>query len=756
MAPESDWQAESSPSGTSNFDLKRMLWGRKWLLLICAAVGAGLGYYQFTKEPEVFSSSGQVLLKRAQTAIPVEGMIEYGAKDPIDEHLELIRKGKILEGAVARLNALEEKVPTIEGLGSPERMAAVIGGRLHASRPNLKTNFIHISYTSPVQAECQPVLQAVFDSYEEYLSQDQKESSQNLIVQIEDARRVQGIDLAQKREAYRLFRASTSLLLNGEQTTNIHQERALKIENDRSLLMVQESKLKAQLNALDSAIRRGASIQALEIVAEQLKARSASAGAGAGTASSGLASMASQLLPLEVKAELLMKKLGAGHPQVQQIRSEIEIMRRLIAEENGITNNSATPRDAITIYTESLEEELRVIGEQQRTLTARFLEERTAARALDEEERLNREMADDIQRTQDLYDQIVKKLDQVSLAKANDNYSIEDISPPSVGYKTGPDQKRFLSMGGLGGLIAGLFLSFLLELSDRSFRSPGEINHFLGINVIGHIPLINSERGSKIVKDPTVDKNLAVYQRPKSHVAEAYRGVRTSLMFGLKDKSHTVIQVTSPDPGDGKSTLSANLAAALASSGKTVLLIDVDLRKPRQHTIFNYKLADGGVTCVIKGDKTIDDVAHKTSVENLWVMTAGPRVDNPGELILNPRFVEMLDAAKAKYDFVVVDTPPVLPVTDAASIAPKVDGVVLVFRITKQSKPHAMQALHGLEMVGANMLGIVVNGVGGSSGYSYGNGEYGYRFGGGIYGGYGYGDNGESRRPKQLDQRVTK
>ncbi|MCA9030605.1 MAG: hypothetical protein KDA66_07345, partial [Planctomycetaceae bacterium] len=573
MAVDNEWQTDSSPDGGSTFDLKRMLWGRKWLLIICAFVGMGGGYYQFTKQPEVYSSSGQVLLKLSQQAIPVEGMAEVRLKDPIDEHLELIRKGKILEGAVQRLMAREEKVSTIEALGNEARMAAVISGRLRATRPNPKTNFITISYTSPIQAECQPVLEAVFASYEEYLSADQRESSDNMVARVQEAKEVLDGDLKRKRDEYRLFRQETSLLLNGEQTQNLHQDRVIGIERERAQLQLRVTEIQGELDAIESAKQRKTSREVLMIVADQMSARGAGAGAN-GVASATQTTITSQLLPLMVKEALLSKKLGAGHPDVQAVRIEIAVVKDALRSGIDGTDGgpdsepSEPPKDFLDVYTEALNEELRIVVQKSVKLNALYMAEREASKSLEEEVHRNRELLDDIQRTQDLYDQILKKLEQINLVKTNDNYSVESISPPSPGYKTGPDQNRFLSMGGFGGLMVGVFLSFLLEMSDRGFRSANEINRFLGASVIGHIPQIDAERGSRVVKDRNVDKNLAVFQRPRSNVAEAYRGVRTSLLFGIEDKSHTMIQVTSPDPGDGKSTLSSNLAAALAGSGK--------------------------------------------------------------------------------------------------------------------------------------------------------------------------------------------
>lgn len=748
MASEYDWQAEPSQGGTTTFDLKRMIWGRKWLLVICTAVGVGIGYYQFTKQPEVFSSSGQVLLKRAHMPITVEGMKEATLHDPIDEHLERIRKGAIVDNAVKMLLESKEPIGTIEALGSPQQISAVISGRLRAVRPNARTNFISVTYTSPFQAECKPVLEAVLKSYEEYLSEDQRASSENLVSKVEEAQQVLDKDLKDKRDAYRNFRTTTSLLLNGEQSQNLHQQRVLEIEAERRQLLIRETEIQAELGAIESAQKRGTSRDVLMLVADQLNARSSKGPAG-GTAATAQTMLTSQIVPLMVKEALLMEKLGQGHPEVRSIRKEIEVMERLLTPE-GAEPGSA-PTDILSLYVQALQEELRIVTEKEVKLTGLYVQEQAAARRMGDEEHKNREMLDDIQRTQALYDLLLSKMEQLNLVKSNDSYTLESITPPSGGYKSGPFPNSFVTMGGLGGMMAALFLSFLMELSDRSFRNANEINSVLGVPVIGHIPQIDGERGSKVVIREDIDRNLAVFQRPRSNVAESYRGVRTSLMFGLKDKSHTVIQVTSPDPGDGKSTLSSNLAASLAGVGKKVLLMDVDLRKPRQQKIFNYNLEDGGVSSVLSGTHTLEEARHETPIANLHVLTAGPRIDNPGEAIMAPEFRQLLSEAKEKYDFVIVDTPPVLPVTDAATIAPMVEGVVLVFRISKHSKPHSTEAVQALEMVSGNLLGVVVNGVGSHSGYQYGNSQYGYRYGKG-YGRYESNDAEEPRRSRPEKQ----
>jgi capsular exopolysaccharide synthesis family protein len=179
------------------------------------------------------------------------------------------------------------------------------------------------------------------------------------------------------------------------------------------------------------------------------------------------------------------------------------------------------------------------------------------------------------------------------------------------------------------------------------------------------------------------------------------------------------------------------LAISIANSGKRALLIDADFRRPRIHRLFGLDNSCG-ISSVIEGKSEIVEAVQKTDVENLSIMSCGPRPDNPSELLSSRRFDELLGLLREQYDLVVVDTPPVLAVTDPLNVVSRVDGVLLVLRLTKSARTTGRRALESLDGMGANVLGIVINGVGNQKGgYGYGYGKYGYGYGGKSgYGGY--------------------
>ncbi len=195
--------------------------------------------------------------------------------------------------------------------------------------------------------------------------------------------------------------------------------------------------------------------------------------------------------------------------------------------------------------------------------------------------------------------------------------------------------------------------------------------------------------------------------------------------------------MTSPVPGDGKSTLSSNLAVTMAQSGRNVLLIDADFRRPRIAKLFNID-SDNGMATAVAGGCELDDAIHQSPIPYLSVMPGGKRPSNPAELLSSQRFADLMDALREKFDMIIVDTPPLLAVSDPSAVAAVVDGVVLTMRLRRNVKPLVSRATKVLESVDANILGIVINGVSQEAGYGYAYGYRDYRYSYQYQYGYGY------------------
>jgi capsular exopolysaccharide synthesis family protein len=232
--------------------------------------------------------------------------------------------------------------------------------------------------------------------------------------------------------------------------------------------------------------------------------------------------------------------------------------------------------------------------------------------------------------------------------------------------------------------------------------------------------MLSQSRQHAIAEAP--ERDLSVFKDPTSLAAEACRSIRTNMLFISAQKEFSLFSVTSPGPQDGKTTVAINLAVTMAQAGGRILLIDTDMRRPRVHKSFGLK-SDRGISNVIAGDVPLKDAIHKSEVPNLDILPCGPTPPNPAELLHTERFRQILVECRGSYDRVILDSPPIGPVTDPAIIGSATDGVVLVLRAGHTTREATKFARRQLGDAGARILGLVINQTdrkGGRYGYGYG------------------------------------
>jgi capsular exopolysaccharide synthesis family protein len=279
-----------------------------------------------------------------------------------------------------------------------------------------------------------------------------------------------------------------------------------------------------------------------------------------------------------------------------------------------------------------------------------------------------------------------------------------------------PQKGQVLGIAACIGLLLGSLLAVGREWLDPRLRSEAEVKTSVGVPVLGAIPHFPGASSPEAL-------GWAVHLDPTSEAAEAYRAVRTSVQYGSDGTARTIV-ITSPSPRDGKSTLSSNLAIAMAKAGKTVLIIDADFRSPSQHRIFGVS-GEVGFSSILEAGEIVDRAIRRTTVEGLHVIPSGPSVGSPSELLNSAALTEILDELTKQYDHVVIDTPPVLRVDDARIVAASCDATVLVLRADKSNRKLAEESRDRLVAVGARILGVVLNDISGAGG------------GGGLKGGFG-------------------
>ncbi|RBY74808.1 hypothetical protein DQ239_18620 [Blastococcus sp. TF02-09] len=287
-----------------------------------------------------------------------------------------------------------------------------------------------------------------------------------------------------------------------------------------------------------------------------------------------------------------------------------------------------------------------------------------------------------------------------------------EVNPEPVS----PAMNRNLALGGVLGLLIGLGLTLLRSRLDNTVKTGDDVQTLTGAGVIG-----------TVLEDPKLDDEHVVTARDgHSLSSESFRAIRTNLQFLNVDSPPKVIVVTSSVPGEGKSTLAVNLGTALAQSGSRVILVEADLRRPRV-TRYMGLVSGAGLTNVLAGTADLAEVTQPWGDGKLSVLAAGPMPPNPSELLGSEHMRALLEELRQEHDFVVIDTPPLLPVTDAAVLSVAADGCLITTRHGVTRREQLAEASSVLARIDARLLGVVLNRVPQSAaiarGYGYG---YGY------------------------------
>lgn len=273
--------------------------------------------------------------------------------------------------------------------------------------------------------------------------------------------------------------------------------------------------------------------------------------------------------------------------------------------------------------------------------------------------------------------------------------------------------------GAFAGILLGFAVAFLLHQMDRRIREVADVEA-LGVPILGVFPRAGQSsadapsgfsgrrKGQKVAEVENIDR--IVHSQPMSMAAELCRTIRTNLVFMAAESPSKTMVVTSANPEDGKTTVATNIAISLAQSGQRVLLIDADLRRPRIHVTFDLENR-AGLTSTLVGERSLSQVTHDVGIEKLSVVTCGPLPPNPAELLHTRQFAQVLEEAESRYDRVILDSPPLRAVTDAAIIAPQCGGALLVVRAEATTRDAVVGALQSLRNVGAHVLGGVLNDV---------------------------------------------
>ena len=412
-----------------------------------------------------------------------------------------------------------------------------------------------------------------------------------------------------------------------------------------------------------------------------------------------LTALRQQLVELEVKLLGLQQKYADNYPEVIALKKQIEEINGRIEREAKKTtlqeNVQPNPlRDSLLMaQVELLKAEAK--REALRRLTSE-LESKLSQ--LPEKEMQYVNLQRDVQVAETLYTTLQQRLQEARIAEATTfgNVTAEEMAalPKDPIY---PRKGLNYALGFILAVALAVVSGALAEYFDDAIKSPADLERRCKITPLAIIPRFENNA-----------TRLVILDSHRSHAAEAFRTLRSSLKFAGLGKPLKTILITSPEPSEGKSTVSANLAVAFAQAGQKTLIIDADLRRPRVHENFNLD-REVGLTTLLVGEASMEEVIKQTGIDNLYAITCGPIPPNPAELLESERMREVLEELKQKFDIIIVDSPLVMGMADSVILSSICDGTLIVTRYNVTSRSALNQARRMLENVKANILGAVLN-----------------------------------------------
>ena len=416
---------------------------------------------------------------------------------------------------------------------------------------------------------------------------------------------------------------------------------------------------------------------------------------------------------LSLQEAHLSAKYGPDNPNIIQIKQELEALRRQIAQSRS-----------------QLESKLRADYERaardEKSTKAQLAQAKSEAVEQNEASIGFNLLKQKLETAKQLYTDFLQKRNQAKVQVAEQHNTMRVIEPAAVpGAPVGPNRMRTISIGAFLSLLAGFGLGFLLEYVDNTIKTVEDVNRYAQLPALGVIPSISSRIPRRLAgakKGPLPVTKLAtshseIQSEPvktvasdnRSSAAEAYRGLRTSVLLSAAGGPPKTVMFTSGQPGEGKTTTVINTAISLAQLGANVLIIDCDLRKPGTHKVFGLKPALG-LSSYLSGDNLkVEQVIQKLSIPHLSLIPCGPIPPNPSELVSSNKMREMLAYLTDKYDHILIDSPPLIHVTDPVILSTLVDGVILVVHGGRSTRDIVRRARQELATVGAKVFGVVLN-----------------------------------------------
>ncbi|MBC7364462.1 MAG: polysaccharide biosynthesis tyrosine autokinase [Candidatus Aminicenantes bacterium] len=706
-----DYTLEPQTNEIQEIDLRKyldILLRRRWTIISFTLIAVVIALLiSFTMRPR-YTARGMVMIEKEPNILSFEDIfqIETFRDDYFQTQYKLLQSRSLAERTIDKLNLWTKEEFAGRARVSPEEIKNPVFKQKVIDRflsrlevkPVRMTRLVEVNFTSYDPMLASDCVNALFDSFVdmniEAKSEATEQASEFLAQQINELKK----EISQKEQELQRYGQEKDIVILSDKETTIIEKLG---EINRALTEAQIDRVRKE--AYYNEIKNASPDFIPEAMNNPLIQR-----------------LREDYIKLSREYSKMQEKFQPDYPEMQRLKAELDTAREMLKNET-----ESLIKAAYSEYQAALKKE--------KSLQELFNRQKEEAFKINSSAILYNSLKIEIENRKNLLESLLKRQSETGLTarlKGLRTSNIRIIDRADIPTRpSSPKKFRNLLLALFLGLFGGVGLALVFEYLDDTVKSVEDVERYTKLPTLGIIPAFDNQAETygyyhayssgreekkdkegagkeKEVRPENVE--LIVHFAPESALAENYRSLRTALLLSSPQGVLKKIQLTSPLKGEGKSTTISNLAVSLAHMGKRVLLIDADLRRPRQHRLFNLKNHQG-LTNYLALDLQLDKLIKETMVPNLFLINSGPIPPNPAELLSSEKMTSLLEEMASLYDFVLIDTPPVLAVTDAQIVGKMVDGLVLVVRAENTPREALVQTKELLDLLKIRILGVVVN-----------------------------------------------
>lgn len=688
----------------------------KWIIIPAALITTIVTVMVQLSKPPVYDSSATMVIQSSSIG-PIQYWWQYEEMNKPPEYFQAIIRSRAFH---KRFQNLLKDSLEVTGHGSFEEAMTTVQGVFLSASEYEDFLTLHARAGDPKMAYLMAKTATI--ALKERCQEIDKEEVNNTAIFIEEQKKQSLLKLEEAERSIHEFKDKTKIFGTDEDGGMLSE--LARLENQLTSIQTEKQLALANLKAYEARLS--------QIQGQKIKSPSINE-------SPDVIKARDEIAQLEKEKDVLTQSAGPNNNQLQNLQERIEqkkkaLVRLLIASSDQGTelSNDGSLLLWKNLQESKISEELNVFVLQNREKYYQQLIRNFKRDHPDMTEHAIELMS--LQRShsvaENLYNYLLQQGEEAKIQAASSGGGIQVIDSPAMpGPPIPVNTTRNIMMGTILGLGLGLGLALLREYLDNSLRTQEEVIRVLGLSFLGSVPAfetvkpgiytsIKKVKRKKKQTDSDSDENpgkkyfastaIISRRRSKDPIVEAYRSIRSNLQFANVDKSLKSILVTSPSPGDGKTVTAANLAISFALLGQKVILVDTDLRKPMQHTLFNIPNKPG-LSEMIIGNLPMNHVAHQVEIESLRVIPSGKVPPNPAEIIASLKMTEIIHLLTNHGDLIIYDTPPMGVVTDALILGTKIDGVLMVVRQGVTNRHTAQDVIEHMQKAKISSIGVIFN-----------------------------------------------